>query len=329
VSDNVEMPDPHELVPSGATLDRWEGGRDDALVREFLAGRKATTLRTYQSALQDFAAWLGTVDVGAAARRLLESQHGEANRVAHAYRAHLLERRLSPATVNLRLSALRALVTLARVQGLVQWVLEVAGVKAEPLRDTRGPGRKGVRAVHDELAATDSPKQRRDRAMVRLLTDLALRRGEVVALDLEDLDLDAGTIAVVGKGHTSKAKLTLPEPTKTALAAWVAARGADAGPLFVNFDRRGTRSSRALQRLTGTSVHRIVADLGLRARLTAPLRPHGLRHAAITEALEISRGNVRAAQKFSRHADPRTLLVYDDAREDVAGEVARQVAAWR
>jgi len=29
------------------------------------------------------------------------------------------------------------------------------------------------------------------------------------------------------------------------------------------------------------------------------------------------------------HADPRTLLIYDDSREDRAGEVARLVAAWR
>lgn len=303
--------------------------RADDLVREFLAGRKATTLRAYQKALADFASWSGEKCVGAAARSLLASPLGDANRTAHAYRAALLDRGASPATVNLRLSALRALVKLARVQGLVPWSLEVPGVKAEPYRDTRGPGHKGVRAVLDEIGGATSPKQLRDTAIVRLMTDLALRRGEVVALDFEDVDLASGTVAVLGKGRTGKVKLTTPEPTRVALTAWATARGTQGGPLFVNFDRRGTKSGRQLLRLTGTSVHRIVADLGRRARLTAPLRPHGLRHAAITEALEVARGNIRAAQKFSRHADPRTLLVYDDAREDVAGEIARQVAAWR
>jgi integrase/recombinase XerC len=86
---------------------------------------------------------------------------------------------------------------------------------------------------------------------------------------------------------------------------------------------------RARRRLTGTSLHRVVAEIGRRACLPAPLRPHGLRHAAITEALDLARGNVRAVQRFSRHADPRTLLRYDDAREDVAGEIAKQVASWR
>ena len=57
----------------------------------------------------------------------------------------------------------------------------------------------------------------RDRAILRLLHDLALRRGEVVGLDAKDLDLEAGTVAVLGKGRTGKVNLSLPEPTREAL----------------------------------------------------------------------------------------------------------------
>ncbi|HVT40002.1 MAG TPA: hypothetical protein VHE78_13215 [Gemmatimonadaceae bacterium] len=53
---------------------------------------------------------------------------------------------------------------------------------------------------------------------------------------------------------------------------------------------------------------------------------HGLRHAAITHALDVCAGDVRKVQKFSRHRDLRTLTVYDDNRQDVAGEVAKLVA---
>jgi integrase/recombinase XerC len=49
-------------------------------------------------------------------------------------------------------------------------------------------------------------------------------------------------------------------------------------------------------------VHRIVWALGEQAGLGV-MRPHGLRHAAITEALELTRGDVRAVQRFSRHRD--------------------------
>jgi integrase/recombinase XerC len=56
------------------------------------------------------------------------------------------------------------------------------------------------------------------------------------------------------------------------------------------------------------------------------VRPHGLRHAAITEALRLTRGDVRAVQRFSRHRDLWTLTLYDDNRADLAGEIARQLA---
>src|SRR5262249_20304498 len=156
-------------------------------------------------------------------------------------------------------------------------------------------------------------------ALLRCLYDLALRRAEVVGLDLEDLDLAAGTLAVLGKGRTEKSSVTLPGPTKAALEAWLAIRGPTPGPLFRSLDR----ARKGNGRLTGGAVYLMVRKLGRKAGLET--RPHGLRHAAITEALDLT-GDVRAVQKFSRHRDVRTLERYDDARQDLAGEVAKKVA---
>jgi len=69
----------------------------------------------------------------------------------------------------------------------------------------------------------------------------------------------------------------------------------------------------------------MVRDLGRKIGLK--VWPHGLRHAAITEALDLTGGNVRAVQRFSRHRDVRILERYDDNRRDLGGEVAKQVAA--
>jgi integrase/recombinase XerC len=55
-------------------------------------------------------------------------------------------------------------------------------------------------------------------------------------------------------------------------------------------------------------------------------RPHGLNHAAITRVLDLSGGNVREAQQFSRHQNVATVLKYDDARRDRAGDLARRLA---
>ena len=113
-----------------------------------------------------------------------------------------------------------------------------------------------------------------------------------------------------------------PVPTRMALVAWIAVRGEVAGdaPLFIALDHvaHGTR-------LTGRSVARIVDGLGVAAGL-GRVRPHGLRHAAITHALDSTNGDVRRVAKFSRHKKLETLTVYDDARQDHAGDVAALVA---
>jgi integrase/recombinase XerC len=118
------------------------------------------------------------------------------------FRSQLQARALAPATINRRLVALRSSVKLARTLGLIAWVLEVEGVRTEPYRDTRGPGHAGFRQLLAVLADRSNPKAVRDRALLRLLYDLGLRRAEVVGLDTEDLDLAAGTVAVLGKGRS-------------------------------------------------------------------------------------------------------------------------------
>ena len=56
------------------------------------------------------------------------------------------------------------------------------------------------------------------------------------------------------------------------------------------------------------------------------MRPHGVRHASITDALDCTNGNIRVVQRFSRHRDLRVLTRYDDNRRDLGGEMARLVA---
>jgi len=290
------------------------------VVRSFLAGRSANTLRAYARDLEDFRRWVGTVTVGEAADALLRMPHGEANAYALAYRADLLERGLSAATVNRRLAALRSLVKVGRTLGLVPWELEVENLSAEPYRDTRGPGVDGFRRM---LATVNGNgmKARRDRALLRLLFDLALRRSEVVGLDLEDVNLEAGTVEILGKGRTGKEIRTLPRPTVDTLRAYLDVRGSEPGALFWNASRTHRRT-----RLTAHGLAKVVHRIGWDAGL-GHVRPHGLRHAAITQALDATGGDVRAVQRFSRHRDLRVLNVYDDNRTDLAGKVAELVAS--
>lgn len=288
------------------------------LVAAFLAGRNAQTLRAYSADLDDFRAFLDVRDVNAAAAQLLGHGHGEANALALSYKARMVERGLAAATINRRLASLRSLVKLGRVLGVVPWMLEVANVKAQPYRDTRGPGRAGFLALLRQLGRRTGPKAVRDRAIVRLLYERGLRTCEVTRLDVGDVDLQASTLAVLGKGRTAKERLTIAPVTMATVKAWLEVRSAEPGPLFTNLDRAHARN-----RLSTTAIYDLVRELGEAAGIRA--RPHGLRHAAITEALD--RGaDVRAVQKFSRHSDLKTLLAYDDNRSDLGGQVACSIA---
>jgi integrase/recombinase XerC len=309
---------PVPVLPSGALDPSSAASR---LLATFLGGRRAETIKAYQADLEDFRAFVQIATIDQAAGLLLARGQGQANALALDYKAHLMDRELAANTINRRLTALRSLVKLGRTLGLIAWTLEVEGVKAEPYRDTRGPGRAGFREMLDTLAKRKDSKGIRDRALLRCLFDLGLRRAEVLGLDLEDLDRETGTLAVLGKGRSAKMKLTLPPETKRALEAWLGVRGVAPGPLFCSMNR----AKPGEDRLTAIGLYGMVRELGRKIGLK--VWPHGLRHAAITEALDLTGGNVRAVQRFSRHRDVRVLERYDDNRRDLAGEVAKQVAA--
>jgi integrase/recombinase XerC len=314
----VRVDPPQAHAPATTTL-----GKVD-LLGAFLAGRKPTTLRAYRKDLTDFATFLGVPGPGEAVEFLVSGDAGRANALTLGYKAHLTDRKLAPATVARRVAALRSVVKLARTLGRVTWAIDIPSPRAEAYRDTRGPGLAGWKAMlraAKERATT--PKGKRDLALLRLMHDLGLRRGEVVALDLADLDLKAGTVSVVGKGKAEKVPLTLNPQSAAALADWVAARGGWAGPLFVRLDRAAGPGRPG--RLDAGNVARVSHAVGRRAGVARGTHPHGLRHQGITRALDLAQGDVRKVRRFSRHAKLETLLKYDDNRADEAGVIARML----
>jgi integrase/recombinase XerC len=292
----------------------------------WLAGRNAKTLAAYAADLGDFARFVGAASPEAAVDALLALGHGGANRVALAYKANLVERGLSTATVARRLATLRSMVKVARLIGRITWSLDVESPRVTAYRDTRGPGLDDWHSMVGkavELATGDNGQGKRDLALLRLMRDMGLRRGEVAAMDLADVCLEESNISIVGKGQSEPISLTLPDSTKAALTEWIAARGDQPGPLFVRLDRAGAGGGR----LTGDSICRMVKQMSQRAGLRREARPHGMRHSAITRLLDLTNGDVRRVQRFSRHAKVETVLRYDDNRRDDAGALAAMLSA--
>lgn len=293
-----------------------------------LAGLKDQTREGYRKDLAALAGFLGLAGPGDAVRRLLSLGRGEANALAASFTAEMLARGLAPATVRRRYAALARVFKAGRRYGLTVVTPEAELPHTEALRDTAGPGKRGwerMLAAARAEAGTGRPAALRNLAVVLLLHDRGLRRGELAGLDWPaDFDPRRPAVRVLGKGKREKVWLTVSDRAAGALTRWAAARGDRRGPLFTRCDPAAGDPGR----LTGQGVNALVKALARRAGLPRPVRAHGLRHQAVTEALDQGWG-VRDAMQFSRHVDPRSVLTYDDRREDVGGAIARALGGGR
>lgn len=156
-----------------------------------------------------------------------------------------------------------------------------------------------------DLADDGSPLGLRDVAMLELLYATGIRVGELVGLDLDDLDRSRNVTRVFGKGRKER---TVPFgiPAARALDVWLAkGRPPLVGPgagaaLFL-----GARGARIDQRAVRTLVHRRIADVP-----GAPdIGPHGLRHTAATHLLE-GGADLRSVQELLGHASLATTQLY-------------------
>jgi integrase len=199
--------------------------------------------RTYDHAITEFVAWYCS-----------EPRLAFKRTVVLRYRIHLEHRHYAPATINLRLAAVRRVAYEAADAGLLSPEL------AAGIRRVKGVRRLGVRLGNwlsveqgRRLLHTDGPltlRGLRDHAMVALLIGCGLRRGEVLALALESVQQreERWVIAdLVGKsGHVR----TVPIPwwVKATLDAWTAAAGLGQDECFAPSTRRAECGETAWRR---------------------------------------------------------------------------------
>jgi len=157
-------------------------------------------------------------------------------------------------------------------------------------------------------APAESAAALRDRAMFELLYGTGVRVGELVALDVRDVDLHGGVVRVWGKGGKERV-LPLPGQARNALARWLHFRrhkGALAEPLFPSL--RGRRGA-APGRLDPRDVRRRLRKRALEAGLPGRVHPHRLRHSYATHLLDMG-ADLRAIQELLGHASLSTTQRY-------------------
>lgn len=150
-----------------------------------------------------------------------------------------------------------------------------------------------------------TPAGQRDRAILELLYGSGLRVSELTGLDVDDLDLDAGTVRVLGKGGKER-EVPVGRYGRDAVETYLVrarpafARGRGRGALFLN--QRGGRLSRQ-------SCDRMLRAAARAAGIDRAVSLHTLRHSYATHLLE-GGADVRVVQELLGHASVATTQIY-------------------
>ena len=164
----------------------------------------------------------------------------------------------------------------------------------------------------------DTPTGARDRAIVELLYGTGMRLSELVGINMSDLDLNAGTVRVFGKGGKERS-LPIGRKATDALQTYLSGREMfrpknRTRALFLN--RWGERiSGRGVQ----MRIRRFLNYVSERARLS----PHMLRHSFATHLLD--RGaDLEAVKELLGHASLSTTQIYTHLSMEHLRKVYRQ-----
>jgi integrase len=158
----------------------------------------------------------------------------------------------------------------------------------------------------------------RDHALACLLALNGLRVSEALNSNIENLGLQLGhrTLTITRKGGKI---VTIPLAPRTARTVALCVGERVEGPKLTNHD--GTRR---MDRHTAT---RIVKRLAKRGGIAKNISPHSLRHSFITAALDAGVA-LRDVQEAASHADPRTTMRYDRARQSLDRHATYIVATF-
>ncbi|MBI3752425.1 MAG: tyrosine recombinase XerC [Deltaproteobacteria bacterium] len=178
--------------------------------------------------------------------------------------------------------------------------------------------------------------QKRDRAILEVLYSAGIRVGELVGLNMKDVDLDHGTIKVLGKGNKERIAMLgskaqealrayLEERNKLAHGSWLIAHSNIYEPRAKSYELNepvflGAKGDRIYPR----AVQRLVRDTAGKSGISKHPTPHSLRHTFATHLLDagvdlrtiqemLGHASLSTTQKYTKVSVQRLLEVYDKA----------------
>jgi integrase/recombinase XerD len=279
--------------------------RADPVVERFLdalwleSGLSRNTLSAYRSDLDGFAAWLKASPVRATRDQL------------RGYLNDCVDRGVRPRTSARLLSSLRRFYHYLLREGLIH---------EDPTATLEAPklGRTLPKSLSEEqverlLTAPDAdvPLGLRDRAMLETLYATGLRVSELVGLSLQQVNLQAGVLKVIGKGNKERL-VPLGEESIEWLQRYLSGARKELLGTHVSDALFPTARGAAMTRQAfWHNIKRYAQRAGIESRLS----PHTLRHAFATHLLNHG-ADLRVVQMLLGHADLSTTQIYTQvARE--------------
>ncbi len=278
---------------------------------DFLAvekGYSTNTLAAYSNDLTQFGRFLAGLPGDS---RPTEWDQIDKNRIVD-YILHLKEREYASSTVARKIAAIKSFFHYLRDEEVISedptMSLESPKVKKHL---PKAISVEDIERLLAEPTKTISPKTLRDSALLEVLYATGMRVTELVSLNKEDVDLEAGTLHCLGKGDRERI-VPIYDQAGLALSEYLTkgrpklARSEEEQALFLN--HRGRRLTRQGLWLI---IKYYVETVGIEGEVT----PHTLRHSFATHMLH-GGAKLRDVQKLLGHANISTTQVYTQVTGD-------------
>ena len=203
---------------------------------------------------------------------------------------------------------------LITVRGLYKFLINEKDVSANPVKNVdipkiglALPKIMSIKEVENLLDTPDisKPRDLRNCAMMELMYGAGLRVSELILMQLQDINLDANYIRVMGKGSKERV-IPIGSKARAINQKWIKEGRFS---LLKKISSPYLFTARAGKPMTRQSFWKIIKKYAFRANLAKNITPHTLRHSFATHLLE-GGADLRSVQTMLGHSDISTTQIY-------------------